>query len=651
MRRKALKSRAFPWRILVLVTLFATLAGYARQARADDLRTQLMQLGAEPCEDSSLTCVNIPVPLDEANPQSPRLNIRFAVSFASEESKGILVIAVGGPGAAGAALADSYMDFLGDDLTRNLDIVFFDQRGTGAENGIDCPKANLAFDTASISPEDFEAAVATARRFVTDCLAEMRHRDLLPYLATSQAIHDVEAFRRAAGEPKLWLYGESYGTQLVQQYAARYPDAVSGIILDGVVDLTLNAQTFYAQQAVTADRILTDVFKACDRDSACSADMGAPTEAVYDRLAAAVKAAPLEVDYPLASGRSMKRELTTAILESDSLNALYTRRSRSDFLRALAAGGRGNFIPLLRLGYQNLSIDPETLAPAPDPSWYGAAYYAVTCPDFGDGGPDEQQQVRKVLEQTGALAARAPRFGRASLAERLACAFWPVKGGQGLPPPFTGGAYPTLILNSTADPATPVEDGYSVFGHVRNGYMVTMEGGPHVIWGRGLDCPDRIVSALLLHNRKPESREQFCRQSILASYDPLTLRAANGTPMEIAQAVETELADSPEFGNWDGEDTLSIGCDFGGSVTAEAVQSGTDYTFKDCAWWPKLAISGEAISIDRGDGGAPDGMTLKIEISGAHGGKLNYRHDSTTQAVSLEGEFDGQPILPLRPTP
>jgi hypothetical protein len=379
--------------------------------------------------------------------------------------------------------------------------------------------------------------------------------------------------------------------------------------------------------------------------------MGAPAEAVFDRLAAAVKAGPLAVDYPLASGHSTKRQLTTAILESDSLNALYTRATRSDFLRAVAAGGRGNLIPLLRLGYQNLSMDPETLAPTPDASWYAAAYYAITCPDFDDAGHDEKQQVEKVLEQTGALAAQAPRFGRTSLAERLACTFWPVQSAATPPPPFQGGAYPTLILNATADPATPVEDGYSVFSHVKNGYMVTMEDGPHVIWGRGLDCPDRIVSELLLNGRKPENREQFCRQTLISSYDALTLRQGSPTPVAIAQAVETELADSPEFGNWDGNDPLSVGCDFGGSVTAEAVQSGTDYTFKDCAWWPQLKISGEAISIDRGDGTTPDGMTLKIEVSGAHSGKLHYRHDITTAATSLDGNFDGRPISPLRPAP
>ena len=34
------------------------------------------------------------------------------------------------------------------------------------------------------------------------------------------------------------LYGESYGTELAQAYAAAHPDRLSALILDGAVDLT-----------------------------------------------------------------------------------------------------------------------------------------------------------------------------------------------------------------------------------------------------------------------------------------------------------------------------------------------------------------------------------------------------------------------------
>ena len=43
---------------------------------------------------------------------------------------------------------------------------------------------------------------------------------------TEQAIRDSELFRERIGAPKVWLYGESYGTQLVQAYATQFPQAV-----------------------------------------------------------------------------------------------------------------------------------------------------------------------------------------------------------------------------------------------------------------------------------------------------------------------------------------------------------------------------------------------------------------------------------------
>jgi pimeloyl-ACP methyl ester carboxylesterase len=645
------------WRRRVLAAAFVVLAG-SMGAKADDLRTQIMQLGGQPCEDSSLTCVEISVPMDHAHPESSqRIKIRFAAHFPDDDSKGdgdskgILLIAVGGPGAAGTELADTYLKLFDDAVTQNMDVIFFDQRGTGTENGVDCPKSNFAFDIAPLLPDAPDAAIATAKGFVASCIGEMKGGDLLPFLATDQAVQDVEAFRQAVDAPKLWLYGESYGTQLAQQYAARYPQAIKGLVLDGVVDLTLDAQTFYDQEAEAAERILGDIFTACDRDSACVGDMGAPAATVYRHLAEKLKAGPLDVDYPLAMGHAAKRQLTAAILESDAANALYTPSARADFLRALAASKRGNPVPLLRLGYQNFAVDPETLTPSPDASWYGGAYYAITCPDFGDAGHDGMQQARKIMGQVPAVISQAPDFARASFAERLVCAFWPGKGTQTRPAPFPGGAYPTVVLNSTADPATPIEDGYAVFDHVKNGTMVTMEGGPHVIWGRGFDCPDRIVSALMIEGRKPEAREQFCKQDLIDSYAGLSLRKDPIAPLDIARAVETELARSPEFGNWDTNDALAVGCDYGGTVKAEAVAAGSDYTFENCAWWPGLKVSGEAISLDRGAGSTPDGMTLKIEFSGDHRGKLAYRHDSTTQAMSLSGDFDGKPIGALRPLP
>ena len=60
-----------------------------------------------PCELSSLSCTILTVPLDHrANDPDQTIDITFALSFATNESKGILFYFVCGPGGSGLAPAD-----------------------------------------------------------------------------------------------------------------------------------------------------------------------------------------------------------------------------------------------------------------------------------------------------------------------------------------------------------------------------------------------------------------------------------------------------------------------------------------------------------------------------------------------------------------
>jgi pimeloyl-ACP methyl ester carboxylesterase len=643
---------------LAALAAFALFAAPAMAA--DGLKAAVDALGGKTCADSALTCVDLTEPYDHGKPGSNQtLTVRFAVHFAEGESKGILFYAVGGPGGAGTALADSYLSSFDERLSKEMDVVFFDQRGTGASSAFSCDKAGSVFDNTTFALDAPDAAVAAAKRFAADCVAEGGHRDLLPFLGTDQAIQDVEDFRRRIGAPKVWFYGESYGTQFAQTYATRYPDAIRGVVIDGVVDLTRDASAFYRDDVLTAEKVLARVFTACDRDARCHEDMGRPAAEVYDALAAKLAAKPIEVRFPRGDGGVETRPMTSALLETDAFYALYGPDSRVAFLRALAAAAQDNLLPLLRLGYSNLSADPETLEPVKDPTWFGGAYYAITCPDYSDAGGGASQ-IQAILAEAKALAPQAPRLIRDAYVERLVCVFWPTPGTAARPAPFAGGDYPTLVLNSDADPATPIDNGYAVFDHAANATMVTMRNGPHVIWGRGLACPDKIVYALMLDGRRPEKREQLCRQDLIDPYVPLTGSEATDA-FGIARGVAIEIAHSPELSGWDGGDPLSVGCDFGGTVTATAAESGTEYSFKHCAFWPGLTVDGDGVDIDgsgeddqddgASDAARPDGLTLTLSLAGSHNGKLVYRRDRTTEAASLSGTFDGKPVATPRPLP
>lgn len=615
---------------------------------ADTLKATIDKLGGQPCRVGNLTCISVEVPVDYRANTGPKIKIEHAVSFASGESKGVLIYVVGGPGGSGIGVADDYLGAFDERLTENMDIVFFDQRGVGPDHGIECPKAQGAFDLAEVSVDKPDAAIAAAKKFATDCPAELKSRDLLPFVDTAVAIRDLEEFRQKIGAPKVWIYGESYGTQFSQQYATLYPTAVKGVVLDGVVDLALDFDAYYASYVDAAEKVLARVLAACGDIAACAKDMQGDAAAVYDALAAKL---PVEVDFPRGDGTTVKRRLTSAMLDANAFYALYGPDDRASFLRALAAASRGALLPMLHLAYSNLALDPETEEGVPDPAWFGAAYYAITCSDYGEGTQDSEETARQVIERAKAFAPHAPRLLRSYFAERLACAFWPKRGPHERPKPYAGGDFPTLILNADADPITPITMSYAILDNAKDSYMVAMKNGPHVIWGRGLSCPDEIVFALMFDGTLPEDKEQVCSQELIGSYTPLTLAdaAAAGDAFQLARAVETEIAQAPELANWDGGDPLAVGCDFGGLVEVSAAEEGTAYTFSKCAWWQGLVLDGSGTQID--EGAEAVGLTLDLAISGGHQGQVTYRHNTITDAMTLTGTYDGQTVTTPRPMP
>ena len=94
----------------------------------------------------------------------------------------------------------------------------------------------------------------------------------LPFYSTRQAVEDLEAFRLYLGVDKLALYGESYGTQYVQTYAAAHPDHVASLFVDGPVDLTMDAPAFYREEVRAFDDALTATLTDCDTDRVCRRD-------------------------------------------------------------------------------------------------------------------------------------------------------------------------------------------------------------------------------------------------------------------------------------------------------------------------------------------------------------------------------------------
>jgi pimeloyl-ACP methyl ester carboxylesterase len=557
-------------------------------------------LGGQPCPgDSEFTCVTVPMPLDHFNPADPRtLDVTFAVLPAAGSRKGLFVTATGGPGTSGISLADSYTAAFDQRIPRRFDIVFFDQRGMGLSGGLACPEAAAIYyqtDTRADTPEQEAALVQAARTFSESCASEAGRLELLPYLGTAQAVQDLERFRELLQAEALWLYGESYGTQFAQTYAAAHPSRLAGLILDGTVDLTLTGFDFYAQQAQAFSDTLTATLDGCTADPACRADMRRAAAAVYDQLATRLDRGPVAFQYPLPSGAYASRTFTFADLEVVASSQMYTEDDRLLFNRALAAyGANQDLVPLARLLYIDLGLDPETLAVIPDPTWSEAIYYGVECQDYAYPGATPAERAENYLRQGDAVEAAIPRLGTLFYGD-LPCAFWPnAAADRTRPAPPRADGIPVLVLGATADPATPVGNGRSVYAALADGYLITQQGGPHVIFGRGNACPDDLVTAFLLRGRVPAQRETECPGLVVSDYVPLAPARADAF-VDLAEAfgsVETEINYLPEYYYWDGLERVAVGCPHGGTLGLEPNGGSYAFTLDTCAFTRGFTLTG-----------------------------------------------------------
>lgn len=134
---------------------------------------------------------------------------------------------MGGPGEAISEVAERFLALVPGLPDRDMLIV--DVRGNGRSGRLGCP----TLDTAQWIPAGRAQVNAAAR-----CAKEVgRRRD---HYTTVASVLDVEAIRRALKLPKPSVLGVSYGTWVVQTYAALFPTRVRAAVIDGILPFDLD---------------------------------------------------------------------------------------------------------------------------------------------------------------------------------------------------------------------------------------------------------------------------------------------------------------------------------------------------------------------------------------------------------------------------
>jgi len=634
--------KTLSWLTMIFLLSVGTVSPlFAQESTAD----RLERLGGYPCPDSEFTCIKFSVPLDHfAESGGETIEVVFGVLPASGERKGMFVTATGGPGTSGLAAADSYTAAFDPSIPEHFDIVFFDQRGATQSGGLQCPQAAAAYyqsDSRADTPEQEANLIASARTFSEDCLQEMNIApERLSYYGTNQAIEDLEQFRNSIGDDKLWLYGESYGTQYAQTYAAAHPDHLAGLILDGTVDLSISGTDFLKEQAQAFNDVLVATLDACTQDESCAADVsGGNALTVYDDLRAELATAPSSVKFPLPSGGATERALTLPDLEAAAAGFIYSEGSRMILQRAISAASQGDLVPLARVVYSALVLDPESLQAITDPTYSDALYYAVECNDYDyfSGTPDERAQA--YIRAGDAVDRENVRFGSIFYGD-LPCAFWPGKPVLKRPAPLVAKGIPTLVLGATTDPATPVENGKRVFKQLDDAYLVTTTGGAHVIFGRGDACPDDLVTAFLVEDKVPDQRETRCEGMVASPYvaNAPADAAIYADPLEALNTAYNEIYYLPEYYYWDTSTLTLVGCPYGGTLAFAPSGAGQQLHLSACAFSKGFAMTGTGFSSD----GVSD-FSLDVTVTGDADGTLTYSYDSEGN-ILVTGEYAGEVV-------
>ncbi len=184
----------------------------------------------------------------------------------------------GGPGVAAASGDGTHQQF-SNEMMKNHDVVFVDQRGTGESNRVDVPLINLDtqsltsadvggqnvinIDPAGLSPEQLDARIrAEVDKYLAGIEIDPR------FYTTSMAMDDLDDVRAALGYDKINLFGASYGASAAQYYLRQHEDHVRSVTL---YVGTLLDYPMFEHWAQNGQKALDQLFALCQADENCNA--------------------------------------------------------------------------------------------------------------------------------------------------------------------------------------------------------------------------------------------------------------------------------------------------------------------------------------------------------------------------------------------
>jgi pimeloyl-ACP methyl ester carboxylesterase len=437
-----------------------------------------------PCEDApgGTRCGSLRVPLDRSRAVGGTVKVEFERYLRRDRGRpalGTMLTIEGGPGFSTTDSRDSYLKLLAP-LRSRRDLLLVDLRGTGLSGALDCKTFR----------RDVKRYVARAGQ----CAAELGPRR--DFFGTGNAVDDVAAVLDALRVRQVDVYGDSYGSYAAQVFAARHPDRLRSLVLDGTYPVP-GTDPAFGDLAEATQRALRLV---CARRPSCAA-RGEDPVAVVGRLVARLRAQPLTARGLNTEGERVRVRLDESSLASLIQSGYVNLPMYRDILAAIRAFEAGDRAPLLRLFAEN-KLDTSA---SPVRSFSDPDYLAVTCHDYPQlWDPAASPAERRAQLGSAVAALRPEQFAPIAPAVwtnldyegARACLNWPgpARPDPPVPPGTPYPAVPTLVLDGDLDNITTVPQAREVASRFPRSTFVETANTIHIsALGDRDDCAQPMV--------------------------------------------------------------------------------------------------------------------------------------------------------------
>lgn len=449
--------------ILATVPALAATALIAGVASADDL--DWTECGTPPAE-----CTTVTVPRDWDDPDGDSLELQVARRPADDQHarRGVLFFNPGGPGTGAAGyIAAAAEETFSPDLLEHYDIVGVDPRGVAGSPPIECdlPVRDPAVTQFPADETEYQTLLDYNRSVADSC------DDLIADVDSLNVARDHDAVRQLLGEDTVSFFGKSYGSMLGTAYAELFPNRISAMVLDSVVDHSMSTDEMVVQAAAAVENSFNDFARRCETTPDCRL-YGEDVGVVWDDLMTAAETAPI----PVPGGEPM-----TATELRDAAYVFLNVSPGFDemFVAAIieAADGEATLFDQIR---REAAADP----------YAGYAYRAVLCLDI-DPAIDGYDDMAHRMERVRAVA---PHMGGGSEFWDMTagCLGWPIEPTNPQRDIDITEVPPVLLVGNTFDPATPAHWADSLSEGFDGSRVLIVEGPGHTAYLRSTCATDQI---------------------------------------------------------------------------------------------------------------------------------------------------------------